>query len=196
MSVRVAARRCWTLILYLCLAGCGGTVAAPGAATNQAASCNVSGTSTTVVTHSYTMSLVVGAPEAMYSPAEAAAKHPTAGEVMLRGTMSSSGGGVDVGGMDMGGGGSLAPSTGSVRHLEVHICSRATGKVVGDAEPSLVLLDPATGRTESLAVAVMQGVTAGPEDVHYGNNVDLAPGHQVTLTVTLAGEEATFALQP
>src|SRR5437870_13834956 len=71
-------------------------------------------------TASYKLTLSVGPVEAMYTPAEVKAKHPTSGEVML------AGGSTSTGGMPMGG---------SMRDLSVHIHSRATGKVVTNAKP-------------------------------------------------------------
>ena len=115
---------------------------------------------------------------------------------MLRGSMSGDAGAThDMG--SMGDAGSAAGGSGSTAllHVEVHICARATGQVVSDANPTLVVLDRTTGQTDYLAVAVMQGVTAGPADLHYGNNLAMAPGHDLTLTVTLAGEDAHFRLR-
>src|SRR5437867_216065 len=71
-------------------------------------------TTQTKTTKSYVFKLSIGMSEQMWTPAQVKAKHPTSGEVMLMGSMMS-------GGMSMGS---------SQRHLEVHITSRATGRVV------------------------------------------------------------------
>lgn len=185
---------CLSLLLF----ACGGS-AAGSAAAKSASPCHVSGSSATASTPTYTMSLATGAPERMYSPSEAAAQHPTDGEVMLRGAMTGSDGAMHAMGSmgDMGASGvgpSAGPAAGSLRHVEVHICARASGQVVSDALPTLTVIDMTTGQTNYLQVAVMQGVTAGPADLHYGNNVEIPPGHSVTLIVTLSGEDAHFKL--
>lgn len=183
------------VVLLVGSVACGG--GAGPAASSVPGPCQVSGSSQTVSTQTYTMSVATGPPERMYSPSEAAAQHPTDGEIMLRGAMSGSAGAMpDMGSMGDMGGASGSVADGSWRHVEVHICSRATGRVVADALPSLAILDRTTGQTDVVPVAVMEGVRSGNADVHYGNNVDLAPGHELILTVTLTGEEAHFRLGP
>jgi hypothetical protein len=132
----------------------------------------------TVTTKSYVMRLSLGMSEPMWTPAQAKATHPKSGEIMLTGMMMG-------GAMPMGGG---------QRHLEVHITSRASGKVVAGAYPMMTLVDTTArhAMTTPVHVAEMQGVTAGPADVHYGNNVSLVPGHVYRITVTLNGETAVF----
>ncbi len=183
-----------TLAPLLAAAACaspGGSAGAP------AKPCHVTGPSQTSSTASYTMSVATGAPERMYSPSQVAAEHPTDGEVMLRGSMTGDGATHDMGSMgevgaSTGGAGSAAGA--SLQHVEVHICSRATGQVIDDALPTMIVVDRTTGQTDYLPVAVMQGVTAGASDLHYGNNVAIPAGHQLTLTVTLGGEDARFPL--
>jgi hypothetical protein len=36
----------------------------------------------------------------------------------------------------------------------------------------------------------MQGIGAGPSDLHYGNNVSAPVGHMFVVTVTVHGEQA------
>jgi hypothetical protein len=43
-----------------------------------------------------------------------------------------------------------------------------------------------------LPVAIMQGVTSGLSDYHYGNELALKPSGRVTVTVTVKGERAVF----
>ena len=80
-----------------------------------------------------------------------------------------------------------------VRHLEVHICSRSTGKVVQNAQPSITVVDKTSnGMADHVSVAEMQGIGAGVADLHYGNNVTMPAMHRYTVTVLLNGEKATF----
>jgi hypothetical protein len=132
----------------------------------------------TKTTKSYVFKLSIGMPEHMWTPAQVKAKHPTTGEVMLMGSMS---------------GGMMGASQ---RHLEVHITSRSTGKVVAGAHPTMTALDTTAtnAMTSTIPVAEMQGVTEGSSDLHYGNNVDLAAGHRYQIAVTLNGQRAVFTV--
>jgi len=116
----------------------------------------------------------------MLSPGEAKAKHITTGELMVGGTMSM---GTSSGTMsgDM-----------TTRHLEIHICRRESGTVVTEARPSITVSPPAGGGNGQIPVAVMEGVTAGVADLHYGNNVALRRGGTYTITVRLGSDSATF----
>jgi hypothetical protein len=131
----------------------------------------------TAKTKSYEFKLSIGMPEKMWTPAQVKSKHPTSGEVMLSGSMG--------GAMSMGG---------AARHLEVHITSRSSGKVVSGAHPSISAIDTSVkdAMTIKVAVAAMEGVSAGAADLHYGNNVHLIAGHTYRITVTLNGERAVF----
>jgi len=120
----------------------------------------------------YVFALSIGPAETMYTPAQAKAKHPTSGEVMISGKMVGG-----MAGMDMG--------SGSQRHLEVHICTTG-GKVVAGAHPSI------TVNGVMVPVAVMEGVREGAADLHYGNNVDLKAGQKVKVVVKLNGKTAVF----
>lgn len=111
----------------------------------------------------------------MYSPDQVASQHPTTGEVMLGGAMT------DVSGPD-------------VRHLEAHICNRASGSVVTGANPTISVQDStASTPSQDVPVAAMQGVTSGTSDYHYGNNVVLHSGHTYAITVKLNGETANLS---
>jgi hypothetical protein len=92
-----------------------GTAALLGAAAASAATITRHST-----TKTYVLTLTVGPLETMYTPAQVKAKHPTGGEVMVGGSMGS--------GMSMGPGN---------RHLEAHIHSRATGKVMIGVVPTI-----------------------------------------------------------
>ncbi|MHB8643464.1 MAG: hypothetical protein ACYDA3_11345 [Gaiellaceae bacterium] len=133
----------------------------------------------TKTTRSYVFKLSIGMSEQMWTPAQAKSKHPKSGEVMIRGAM---------GGMSMGG---------SSRHLEVHIRSRSTGKAVTNGHPTITMIDTSVKNAmmRSVPVAVMEGVSAGASDLHYGNNVQMVAGHTFRITVTLNGERAVFRIK-
>jgi hypothetical protein len=78
------------------------------------------------------------------------------------------------------------------RHLEVHICSRPGNRVLVGASPSITLTDTTTGTTMAVPVTTMQGVTSGQSDLHYGNNVDVRPGHAYVVHVSLRGQQASL----
>ncbi|MDQ6846988.1 MAG: hypothetical protein M3019_05320 [Candidatus Dormibacteraeota bacterium] len=150
----------------------------------------------TVATSTFVMSAVLGPVEAMYSAADVSRTHPTSGEVMLRGTMvmqpgSSGVGGMSMSGMNMSG----STSGGQVRHLEVHICT-ASGNVVTDANPSIRLRDATDGAVTPVPIAVMQGVTSGTSDLHYGNNISLTLGDAYFAEVAVNGVTASLRLPP
>ena len=87
--------------------------------------------------------------------------------------------------------GMTMPTTGQ-KHLEVHICTRG-GAVVKGASPHIVLSDPVSRQMAvAVPVAVMEGVKEGASDLHYGNNVTLAPGHRITVKVSLKGQVAVL----
>ncbi len=168
------------VVTVLGLAACGSSSTTKSA--SGPGSCTPSGPITqTVDTSSYKMVLDIGSRERMYTQAQAKAQHPNDGEVMLRGQMT-----------DMGGMANMANSA-SVRHLEVHICSRSSGQVETNLAPAITLVDnSASNMTDHVPSAVMQGTTSGQADLHYGNNVTMPPGRRFTVTVAASGQTATF----
>lgn len=109
-------------------------------------------------------------------PAEVKAKHLKTGEVMLGGSMAG-----------------MRFAAGTIpRHVEVHICNRATGKVVTRAMPSITLVAQSGGRPEQVPVMVMQGIESGVSDLHYGNNVPMRRGVTYVVVVRTGGERAAF----
>jgi hypothetical protein len=48
------------------------------------------------------------------------------------------------------------------------------------------------GMAKAMSVAMMQGVGAGMNDLHYGNDVTLAAGHNFDVAVTLGADHAAF----
>lgn len=130
------------------------------------------------LTPSYRMVLRIGASEKMYTLAQVKKLHPKTGELMTGGAMTTG-----MTGMAM---------NGTMRHLEVQICSRSTGAVLTDANPTITVVDSTAKRTTKVPVAKMRGVDAGIEETHYGNNLDLTGGHTLVVKVTLKGEQALF----
>ena len=124
--------------------------------------------------------LSVGPTETMYTADEVKAKHPKDGEVMVGDSMG-------MGGMSMGS---------ANRHLEVHVAARATGKVVTNVRPTIVLTDAKAmgGKAMKVNAMAMQGIGQGVADLHYGDNVELTAGHVYQVVVTVKGEKATFSI--
>lgn len=132
-------------------------------------------------TKDYKLTLEVGPLETMYTAAEVKAKHPTTGEEMLGS------------GMNMGGGMSMAAGN---RHLEIHVASRATGKVLAVAPSSITLTDTnGMMMTAKVPIVEMEGIGEGMADLHYGNNVRLTAGHTYKVAVAVKGETASFTFR-
>jgi hypothetical protein len=90
--------------------------------------------------------------------------------------------------------GSMPMGSGStMRHVEVHICSKANGKAMVDAMPTMDLRDLTAGSTlSSMQVGEMQGLDRNPADTHYGNNVSVVPGHRYAVRTTMNGQTGMF----
>jgi len=168
-------RRGAALVAFAAIAPIGASVA--GTTTTTAVGCKAEAGVHITVTPTYRFALRIEKPVKMYTPAQVRKMHPKHGEVMLRGKMTS------MGGMSMGG---------SMRHLEVQICSREKSTVVTNANPTIVLVDTSSKKTTKVHIAVMEGIGEGVADLHYGNNVVMPAGHRFTITVTLKGERAVF----
>jgi hypothetical protein len=174
------------LIAMGVLAGCGSSAStrtAVSTGASLASGCRATNPADqTARTASYVFLLHVGGEEkmVMLSPSEARAKHITSGELMIGGSMSP---GMSPSGMS---------GHTTMRHLEVHICHRASGTVVTGAMPAITVIPAAGGPPRLLPVAVMQGVTAGAGDLHYGNNVALRANAIYTVTVRLGADRVAF----
>ncbi len=131
----------------------------------------------------FRLTLQIGPTEPMYSEADAKAKHPTSGEVMLSGKMT---GGMASMNQAMPG----MMSTSGMRHVELHAYSRKTGKVETSARVAIVFIG-ADKKRYAVPIARMYGVTEGLADLHYGNNVVLSPG-TYAVDATVNGETAHF----
>jgi len=134
-------------------------------------------------TTTYTMTLKVGPAEPMYMSGAPAGT--TAGEIMM-----------PMAGMAMG---PMSPTDMDQgqqvnHHLEVQILTTATRAVAVNLTPRIRVSSEAmpTGQARTLdAVAPMYGVTEGPGDLHYGQNLYLADD-TYTVTVAVGNETATF----
>ncbi|MDQ2728062.1 MAG: hypothetical protein M3Y91_09430 [Actinomycetota bacterium] len=151
-------------------AGCGSTAATSA---GTPVGCSTAGAAATAASADYRYVLDVGPTEEMYSKAEVAGRHPKTGEVMLNGAMT------------------MAPGP-NAQHLEVHICAKGNGHAVTGAPPTITVSDTTANTTAPIRVATMQGVTSGPADVHYGNNVDAPPGHSFVVQVAFRAQQAAL----
>lgn len=134
-------------------------------------------TDQTITTAKYVYLLHVGHPEQMVMPDEAKARHITTGEMMVGGSMAQM----------------YANTPGATpHHLEVHICNRATGRVVTNAMPAITLAPSSHAAPQNVPVMVMQGITAGVADLHYGNNVPMRSGSTYTVSIRLGSDRAVF----
>lgn len=151
------------------LAGCGSS-----GSKSTAVGCTTKGAAATATTKSYRYVLDVGPLEEMYAPGAAPAN--AKGETMFAGSMGAAMGA-------------------DAQHVEVHICSVGTDRVVVGAHPTITLKDTTTGTTEPVPTATMQGLGSGQGDYHYGNNANVVPGHAFVATVALNGERADLSFR-
>jgi hypothetical protein len=132
-------------------------------------------------TTDYVIVAGMGTSEAMYTPAQAAASHPMAGEIMISGTMDNE--------MAMGSGTAM-------NHVEAHICSKATGNVMADIMPTMSLEGMGSGTMPvQVPIARMQGLDRNPADTHYGNNVSVTSGSRYHLVITVNGQTSTLTVK-
>lgn len=162
----------------------------------------------TQMTASYQVELDIEAPQTMLAPDQAMGA--TSGEVMVDpSTMSGmsgrsmNGGSMNMGGegqavgtgtMAMGVGGQMTMSANGSdnHHLEVHIHDAMTGAVVSNVVPSIMITNQATGQSQMLdPVMATYGISEGPSDLHFGNNLHLDDG-TYTISVALGSETAVF----
>lgn len=171
------------------LLGACGRAATPSGSASSSAACRAAPAASVAeaTTASYRLDLVIGPAEEMMSHPTGTA-HPMGGEVMLSGQMAM------LPGMSTASGDTATMSVPvEDRHLEVHVCSKTTGQVVANLQPSVSIVDEsAGGATQQLPVAVMQDAVQGASDLHYGNNVVMAPGHAYDVQVVIGSERASF----
>jgi hypothetical protein len=128
-------------------------------------------------TSTYNMVAEIGPLQAMYTPSQVASEHPRTGEIMFSGTMTMPSGTS-----------SPAPDW---RHLEVHIFDKKTGDAIKTVTPQISVTNEATGATQQVPIVEMQGIVEGPNDIHFGNNIEL-PAGAYKVTAVVGGETASF----
>jgi hypothetical protein len=129
----------------------------------------------------YRVVLHIGPVEKMYTLAQYHKLHPKSGEIMLRGMMTMA-----TGTMGMN-------TTRKPHHLEVHIYSRRTERVVANVKCAIAITDLHTKRKTMVPVVVMEGIGEGPQDLHYGNNVMLMTEHY-RVDVTINSVRVSFSV--
>jgi hypothetical protein len=132
----------------------------------------VAGWTRIATTTSYIVVANVLPGEEMFTAARADAEHPVEGELILAGSGDSLGA--------------------DVRHVEAHIYDRETGLPSTTLKPTISLLNRTTGERTDVRATLMQDVNIGGPDVHYGNNVHVHSGSDLTLTITIGDEEVTL----
>jgi hypothetical protein len=129
--------------------------------------------------------------ERAHTPSQVAVQRPTSGEVMINGRMAGST--ESLGSMSMSSG-SLMGSGSIMRHVEVHICSKANGKPATGVVPTIEIQDYSQPNSTMapMQVAEMTGLDVNAADTHYGNNIGLVPGHRYSVRTTLNGQSGTY----
>lgn len=109
--------------------------------------------------------------EHMFTPAEMKSEHPVEGEQIIDGP-----------------GNPLGPN---VRHVEAHVYDRTTGLPLSNVKTTITVVNRTTGDQIELVPTLMQDVSIGALDIHYGNNIPLAGNSDLSLRITVNGEEVT-----
>jgi len=108
--------------------------------------------------------------EEMYSRTQFDQHHPVVGELALEGEGT--------------------PLTSDYRHVEAHIYDRSTGLPTTSVVPRIEVANRTTGQVSIVNPVQMQDVVVGAPDVHFGDNVAIPGGSDLTVTVRLGnGEE-------
>ena len=143
----------------------------PSAAESRQMVSEVSGWTRAVTTAHYLVVVNVLPSEHMMTRAEMNAMHPTEGELIINGEG--------------------LPQGTAIRHVEAHIYDRSTGKALTGVVPTLKLVNRTTGETIDVPPTLMQDVIIGPLDLHFGNNVPVVGNSDISVQVTVAGEEVS-----
>jgi hypothetical protein len=125
----------------------------------------------TVMSPHYLVVVNVLPSEPMMTMAQMQMDHPTEGELIIDGKGN--------------------PQGEEVRHVEAHIYDRATGKALTGTVPTIRLVNRTTGESVDVAPTLMQDVNIGPLDLHFGNNVLVRGNSDISVHVTVSGEEVT-----
>jgi hypothetical protein len=206
-SVTVVAALCGGAIF----AGCGGN---QPRAIKVAGECASPGATTpTATTRDYVFVANVERYQAMYTAAQVRATHPAMGEVMVGGRMGmrsaiarapktgmtgrhtrAMGSASGMSGAAMGGRHPMSVGQ-RLRHLEVKVCSRRTGRVV-PVQPTISVQDLSNPRAMArpAPAEAMEGVGEGRRDLHYGGNIAMVAGHRYSVTVRVGGQRAVLRM--
>jgi len=162
----------FVLALVLVLAGCQlvGGVAGSSVVSDQDVVA-AAGWTRVATTDRYLVVINVLPGEQMFTAAEAAAQHPIEGELILAGVGNRVG---------------L-----NVRHVEAHVYDRVSGMALLDVSPVIVVVNRTTGVRIEVPATLMEDVNIGASDVHYGNNVVIPGGSDLSLTVLIGQQEVT-----
>jgi hypothetical protein len=138
---------------------------------NAVAVASAAGWTRTVSTEHYLFVVNVLPAEEMFTAAEHLAHHQTVGEMIL-----------------VGDGVPLGPN---MRHVEAHIYDISTGLALTDHVPTIVLSNRTTGEVSNVPPTLMQDVNIGALDRHFGNNVYVTPNSDISVKVSVNGEEVS-----
>ena len=136
-----------------------------------------------MMTGHYRLVLRIGPPEPVFTLAEARARRPRSGEVMVGGQTADMPASMD---RDV-----AAASEEGFRHLELHVDSRATEKPVIEAHVTLTVASADRKSSRAVPIARLYDIEQGLEDLHYGNNVPLPPGDYI-VRAAVNGEHVRF----
>jgi len=157
------------------LAACSVLQANAGAPTkpeeSRLAVSQATGFTKTVVSQHYVVVVNVLPSEHMMTMSDMQMQHPTEGELIIDGKGY--------------------PQGTEIRHVEAHVYDRATGSVVTRVVPTITLINRTTGEIVNVPPTLMQDVIIGALDLHYGNNVPVAGNSDVSVHVSVNGEEVT-----
>jgi hypothetical protein len=164
------------LIVTAALAGglgaCGSDSNSASTASADAEVAAVAGWTRIATTASYVVVVNVLPGEAMFTAAQIKAEHPAVAELALHGAIN--------------------PVGVAVRHVEAHIYDRVTGLPNPDLHPTIVVVNRTTGERVEVPATLMQDVNIGVRDVHYGNNVAISAGGDLSLTIGIGTEGVTL----
>jgi hypothetical protein len=120
-----------------------------------------------IVARPYTLTLAIGPPDTLYSPAQARTQHPKGGEIVL--------GGATPAGVARSG--APAPH----RSLALYVSSATTGKTIIYVAVAITIASAEGTILQRVPVELLQPTVKGPVDRHFGNNVALLAGHYLVL---------------
>jgi hypothetical protein len=165
-------RRARLLLALLPLATCPALLEAADMPGMPGMAMHASGNTQSKVAGAYRIELHVLAPEEFYAAAEVAARHISAGMLIVGGATP------------------VAPDAAPRpnHHLIVHVFDATSGAAVTDAKVRMKVGDI------PVPVVTMQAIGAGAASTHYGNNVVLPPG-DCWVTVNVNSATARFRIK-